>query len=164
MRLLLALLALAGCASPDTDAPPLETPPAITYNPLAPDSAGVLAADSLTSGSIGTFSGTYSAGFEHSGFVPCTDTTETWWTEPGTSGLMARYAEATGDSAGTFPRDRVVSTRLRGRVSARRATAGGAGFGHLGAYTRTLAVDSVEFVHWDVGIAVGCKGRVLGRP
>ena len=71
------LLFAAGCRPSAADAPagvpsggPAEGSGAAAADPLAPDSL------------IGTFEGHFSAGFEHTGFRPCADTTETWWTEP----------------------------------------------------------------------------------
>ncbi|HEX8298921.1 MAG TPA: hypothetical protein VF594_07130, partial [Rubricoccaceae bacterium] len=78
-----------------------------TDEPRLRSDAPPLAPDSLA----GTFEGHYSAGFEHTGFVPCADTTEAWWTEPVTTetriaddqvrldmapaaDVTARYAEA----------------------------------------------------------------------
>ncbi len=156
MRLLLLLLAgasLAGCTRAASDAPP-----ALMDDPLVTDSLAI-APDSLA----GTFEGHYSAGFEHAGFVPCTDTTETWWTEPSMADLTAPYTAAVGDSAGTFGHGAVVWARLRGRLSPRRDVAGGAGYGHLGAYTRTIAVDSVEALVRDTVVA-GCPAPASVRP
>ncbi len=171
MRLLLLLLAVASLAActRDADDAPLETPSALTYNPLGADPAGLPSSDSTA----GTFEGYYSAGFEHAGFVPCADTTETWWTEPMPSGaaaemrargdLTARYTAAVGDSAGSFGRDVPVFARLRGRLSPSRGVAGGAGYGHLGAYTRTIAVDSVEALVRDT-VAADCPAPAAVRP
>ena len=172
MRLVLLLLAgaLAGCTRPSDEAP-LDPPPALTHNPLGDDPAGLPPADSTA----GTFEGYYSAGFEHAGFVPCADTTEHWWTEPtpgaasadavvrAKNDLTTRYTAAVGDSAGSFGRDVRVWARLRGRLSPRRGTAGGAGYGHLGAYTRTIAVDSVEALVRDT-VAVDCPAPAHIRP
>lgn len=161
--LALALLTLAGCSDDASDGP-LETPPAITHNPLGDDPAGLPPEDSTA----GTFDGYYSSGFEHAGFVPCADTSETWWTGPGaTAGpgaeLTARYTAAVGDTAGTFGRSVPVWARLRGRLSPRRDVAGGAGYGHLGAYTRTIAVDSVEVLVRDT-VVTDCPARASVRP
>ncbi len=176
MRLLLLLLAgasLAACTR-DTDEAPLDTPTALTYNPLGADPGGIPPADSTA----GTFEGYYSAGFEHADFVPCADTTETWWTEPSIADmpgdsalaatrartdLTARYTVTVGDSAGAFGRGVTVFARLRGRLSPRRAVAGGAGYGHLGAYTRTIAVDSVEALVRDT-VAADCPAPASVRP
>lgn len=163
LPLLLAVLALAGCARDDAQPSALlETPPAVTHNPLGDDPAGRPPADSTT----GTFEGYYSQGFEHAGFVPCADTSETWWTSvPAEAGadLAARYTAAAGDSAGAFGHSVPVWVRLRGRATPRRDTANGRGYGHLGAYTRTFAVDSVETVVRDT-VVTDCPARTHARP
>lgn len=161
MRLALALLLLAGCT--DATNVPLETPTPLTHNPLgrdplAEDAAGPLSPDSLT----GTFEGHYSAGFEHTGFVPCADSTEAWWTEAASTlvpipGYRDQYrlemtpAAAAFDTAyvaltrydGTAVTGPVVWARLRGRATPRGDAAAWRGYGHEGAYTREFAVDSV---------------------
>ena len=144
MRALPALLILAtGCTTSAADAP--------SGRPVAV-AANAVAADSLA----GTFEGYYAAGFEHSGFVPCADTTETWWTAPAMTfhpvGRDQHRAEmppgadintpyrALAGPALPVVRGPVVWARLRGRATPR----GGRGYGHLGMYTREFAVDSVE--------------------
>lgn len=160
----LTILAVSGCSRPD-DAQPaalLETPLAVTHNPLGADPAGRPPADSTA----GTFDGYYSEGFEHAGFVPCADSSETWWTSVPASAaaeLSARYTAAVGDSAGAFGRSVPVWARLRGRATPRRDTAGGGGYGHLGAYTRAFAVDSVEAVVRDT-VVTDCPARATLRP
>ncbi len=171
MRLTLALLLLASCT--DAADAPLATPSALAHNPLGPDplaenQSGPLAPDSLT----GTYEGHYSAGFEHSAFVPCADTTEAWWTQATrtetriapdqvrldvrpAADLHARYTSAVGDSAGTFGHGVIVFARLRGRATPRSSGSPGTGFGHLGAYLRAFSVDSVEAVVRDTVVA-GC--------
>lgn len=184
MRLALALLLLAGVALAGcTDAvPPADVLPArdtttsdtTTSDTPARRTAGPLSPDSLA----GPFEGHYSAGFEHSGFVPCADSAEVWWTEPATTetrtapdqvqldmrpaaDIHARYTEAVGDSAGTFGHGVTVFARLRGRATPRRDAP--AGFGHLGAYSRAFAVDSVEAVVRDTVVA-GCPAPQSVRP
>ncbi len=175
---LLLVLALAGCA-PDAPADALAAPPAslgpASLGPAPPGSA--LTADSLTADSLsGTFEGHYSAGFEHSGFVPCAGPAEAWWTEAAApvaadqtrldmrpaADVHARYTAAVGDSAGTFGHGVTVFARLRGRATPR-GPAGGTGYGHLGAYARAFTVDSVEAVVRDTVVA-GCPEPAAVRP
>ena len=153
MRVLLALSLLAGC-TPDAPAGTADDPPPVqARGPLSPDSLS------------GTFDGYYSAGFEHTGFRPCADTTEAWWTEPartiaGTGpdqgqfwmtpaaeDFNTRYLEIEADSTGAYGEGVTVWTRLRGRATPRKSTDHGQGDGHLGQYARTFAVDSVEAMH-----------------
>lgn len=175
----LASATLAACS--DATDVPLETPSALTHNPLGPDplaqdSLGTLSPDSLT----GTYEGHYSAGFEHSGFIPCADTTEVWWTESAMTAtpiagdqtrldmrpaadVHSRYTAAVGDSAGTFGHGVTVWMRVRGRATPRGDRSAGTGFGHLGAYTRAFSVDSVEEAVRDTVVA-GCPAPHSVRP
>ena len=165
MRSLAALLAgcaalgasLAGCVPdgptdlfPDGDA--LTTAHTTGRSETTRPDADPLSPDSLA----GTFEGYYARGFEHSGFRPCADTTETWWTEPamtfhpvGRDQYRAEMAPGADINAAyrpfAGPRRPVLNgpavwARLRGRTSPR----GGRGYGHMGLYTREFAVDSVE--------------------
>ena len=144
MRFLIALALLTGC-TPDAPAGTAEDPPPT-------EARSPLSADSLA----GTFEGYYSAGFEHTGFRPCADTSEVWWTEPATTVTpladnqarvdwspaadVGAFYQQTAHPSATDVTGPAVWARLRGRATPRDS----AGYGHLGQYTRAFAVDSVE--------------------
>lgn len=180
MRLAVVLaIALAACTPGDTPVEPVRAAAAAGTGPTdaRPDARPMpVSPDSLA----GAFEGHYSAGFEHTGFVPCADTTEAWWTEPAMTAtplaggqtqmsmrpaadLHARYTAATGDAAGTFGHGVTVWARLHGRATPRREASRGAGYGHLGAYARAFAVDSVEALVRDTVVA-GCPVPHSLRP
>lgn len=162
MRVLLVLLLTAGCTPSPAD------PPGARGADGRPDS---LSADSLT----GVFEGWYSAGFEHTGFRPCADTTETWWAEPALefdgepvapesfADVGARYERLFGpDGGGRFTEGPVVWARLRGRATPlERRT-----HGHLGQYDRRFLVDSILAMTAEAGAgqADACARPGTVRP
>ena len=78
--------------------------------------------------------------------------------------IHARYTAAAGDAAGTFGHGVTVWARAaRPRDAPPRRPRAGAGYGHLGAYTRAFAVDSVEALVRDTVVA-GCPAPHSVRP